>query len=256
MSITRMRVMRSSLSAPGREGARRPRGTPMRTAPTPRWQGPVRRSWPAPRSVPANGSRSSRTSGPLNNLARIAVPRGRPVLKLAVHDVALRGGVPRVTRRQGDGRDGGRDSRLIGRGRDRRDVGRLHDMGLRDAVDVPCRVGLNHEWIAHLNRLDVREGLAVRGAVAGKGEVADLAGHGRVGIVADAQRVEYTRTARAFGDGLDVVIAPARNVQRAERGGLTLLAQYRRSVRRVHLELVGNQLDECGRVGLCGIDRA
>ena len=153
----------------------------------------------------------------------------RPVGEFGVADPAVRRrGVFRFAGGHGQHAFGRCCAGVFGVGRHHFGLCRQHDFVAGVVVHVPVILRADDDRVAFLQFVDVAERLPVAVAVAGEGEVADLAGHLRIRVVAEAVLVELCQV-RAFHQVALPLAAESRYVDLGDefafRGALRL---YRR----------------------------
>ena len=157
-----------------------------------------------------------------------------------------RRGIFRFARGHGQHAFGRCSAGIFGVGGDHFDVGRQHDFVARVVVHVPVILRTDDDRVAFLQFVDIAEGLSVAVAVACEGEVADLAGHLRVFVVAEAVFVEFGE-----GSSLNEVALPlaaeSRNVDLGDQ--LAFLRALRLRWRVAFLRLRDGDVVGLARVG-------
>ena len=106
---------------------------------------------------------------------------------------------------------GWRRAGVFGVGGDHFDVGRQHDFVAGVVVDVPVILRAHDDRVAFLQFVDVAEWLSVAVAVPCEGEIADLARHLRILVVAESVLVEFGERG-AFNEVALPLAAESRNV--------------------------------------------
>ena len=171
-----MTTASGQVTAPSKCGPERPTAARRRAGSRPAagWSYTSGQSWPVRQVDPARAAARRRpcdasTSWVPTTAARCEPHRGWQVTRVMVRCLAFTPGWPAT---------GASTSVAVG----------AEDPRPRHLVDQPAVDGLDDDLVADRELVEVGEGFAVGGAVAGDGEVADLAGHRGLGEVARARR--------------------------------------------------------------------